>query len=551
MSLRIYSGDERMALELSMDSPHADIHAKENRASSDQAIKIRGENFEITGVGWSWLGNEKEVRVLSETKVVFQQGMGDSLGDPDTSSADTTLIYSGSLLLRTTDDGYFFEFDRDVLVFSGDMELSCQRLIASADAPEGKKAEASQVGDTKAEAVREVIAIRKVVINQGAREIHAEKAEFDPRAETALLTGLPRIEIPGAYISGETIFSQKGKIVVDGGADAGRAQMILTDTGGLGIQGASELSEQTIILANHITMVEVEDSGQHEIEFEGNVDVMSGALTLQADVLDVYTQAAETTEDSGELAVGEVSLVEAAGSVRLAQDGQTVNAKKVVFHPLKETAVLTGEPMVSNGRVDVHGDRIELKPGRAIVYSAEADRVFVELPELPDLGYDPAVPGLSEEGEPVRQLSADVVRSKTQIWSQRVEMFEDPEKTRFHFIDEVEVHGTNLDLSCRRLNVVSSGESANAAEDALGVDFIEALDEVVIVQKGRTATCDKATVLPLEGKLVLEGDAVVDDAKGKVSGHRITLNQGERRAVVEGGGDEGDGRARITIPGFE
>lgn len=107
MSLRIYSGDERMALELSMDSPHADIHAKENRASSDQAIKIRGENFEITGVGWSWLGNEKEVRVLSETKVVFQQGMGDSLGDPDTSSADTTLIYSGSLLLRTTDDGYF------------------------------------------------------------------------------------------------------------------------------------------------------------------------------------------------------------------------------------------------------------------------------------------------------------------------------------------------------------------------------------------------------------------------------------------------------------
>jgi len=32
-----------------------------------------------------------------------------------------------------------------------------------------------------------------------------------------------------------------------------------------------------------------------------------------------------------------------------------------------------------------------------------------------------------------------------------------------------------------------------------------------------------------------------------VSGHRMTLLQGERRAIVEGGGPDGE-RARITLP---
>lgn len=558
MDLRIYSADERMALELSMDSPRADIHAKEKRASSDAAIRLRGANFEITGTGWDWLGDDKLVKVLSGSKVVFQQGMDGSFEAAEQGSAKTTVIYSESLLLRTSEEGYFFEFDGDVLVFSGDMEMTCQRLTAVADAPEGAGADASKVGGTKLEAVREVVALRKVVINQGERQINAEKAEFDPRAKTALLTGLPRIEVPGAYISGQSIFSQSGEILVKGGPDAGRAQMILTQTGGLGIQGASELSEQTIMLADQIRMRETEVEGENTIFFAGNVDVMSGALTLQSEQLRVFTQAkaveVKPEDDLGtDLEVGEVHLIEAEGTVRMAQDGQTVRSDLVVFHPIDETAELTGDPMVSNGKIDVHGDRIELKPGRAIVYGSVDERVFVELPELPDLGYEPKMPGLSGEGaagESQRRISADVEQTSTKVYSRRVEMLEDPEKTRFHFIDEVEVHATNLDMTCRRMNVVSS-ERAVSSEEDLGVDLIEALEDVTILQEGRVATCEKATVLPLEGKLVLEGEAMVDDVKGTVRGHRITLNQGEQRAIVEGGGPTGDGRARVTIPGFD
>ena len=87
-------------------------------------------------------------------------------------------------------------------------------------------------------------------------------------------------------------------------------------------------------------------------------------------------------------------------------------------------------------------------------------------------------------------------------------------------------------------------------QQELRVDRIVARDAVEIQQTDRTARCDVADIQPASGTVVLTGNAVVEDVQGTVSGHRITLNQGQRRAVVEGSGSN-DGRARITIPGFD
>jgi lipopolysaccharide export system protein LptA len=69
----------------------------------------------------------------------------------------------------------------------------------------------------------------------------------------------------------------------------------------------------------------------------------------------------------------------------------------------------------------------------------------------------------------------------------------------------------------------------------------------VIEQTGRSATAKKAIFLPKEGKVVLEGSAVVKGEHGRAAGHRMTLFQGQSRAIVEGGGPESE-RARITLP---
>jgi hypothetical protein len=79
MSMRIYSGDERMALELSMDSPEGTLRLQENRAYSEGEIKIVGANFKISGIAWEWSGETKEIVVKQDTVVKFTQGIAGAL----------------------------------------------------------------------------------------------------------------------------------------------------------------------------------------------------------------------------------------------------------------------------------------------------------------------------------------------------------------------------------------------------------------------------------------------------------------------------------------
>ena len=51
----------------------------------------------------------------------------------------------------------------------------------------------------------------------------------------------------------------------------------------------------------------------------------------------------------------------------------------------------------------------------------------------------------------------------------------------------------------------------------------------------------------LEGKVVLDGNVVVTDDSGKVTGQRMTLLQGQRRVIVEGDRATGK-RATMTLP---
>ncbi len=131
-------------------------------------------------------------------------------------------------------------------------------------------------------------------------------------------------------------------------------------------------------------------------------------------------------------------------------------------------------------------------------------------------------------------------------------MIEEPGRTTFRFTESVAVDGTNLEATAEQLDVLTRESEAPDASTGgsasdLTVERIVATGEVFIVQEGRVATGDSATILPDEGKVVLEGRAEVTDERGKVSGHRLTLLQGERRAMIEGGGPEKK-RATISLP---
>ena len=551
MAMRIYSGDERMALELSMDSPEGTLRLQENRAYSEGEIKIVGANFKISGTAWEWSGETKEIVVKQDTVVKFTQCIASAFVDRDQAEAEGKLseteIHSDRLVLRTTEEKYYFEFTGSVHAISDQMDLKSETLIALADVPEGREGSAAKVAPSELDSISQIIARDNVTIIQSGKTIKADEAEFFPREQLANLSGAASVAKKGAYLSGETIRSQSGEIEITGTEAAGRAQMILTETGGLGIQGASALTSDTIVLANTITMRE--QPTENHFLFQGSVEVMSGAVQMQSARMTIISnkvdQSKTTEAEDTDLKVGEVKNIVAEGGVSIEQNGQVATGEQVTFYPAAERAVLTGDPKLTNGEAIVTGKIMELKPKLAIISGEAEDPVLVRLPEMPDLGYVAFTPTSAAAPESAIQTKSEA----TLIRSQLLRMIEEPKQTLFRFTEDVEVTATNLDTTCQRLDVIAV-EQADAAPDArlaLELQRIEAHENVVIKQTGRTATAEKAILLPKEGKVVLEASAVVKDEQGRVAGHRMTLFQGQRRAIVEGGGPEGE-RARITLP---
>jgi lipopolysaccharide export system protein LptA len=564
MALRVYSGDERMALEMTMDSPEATLLTAENRAVSDGPITIVGANFKVSGVGWTWNGLTKEIEVKFDVVVEFTQGMAGMLTGavaPEGTAVERTEIHSRSLLLHTTAEAYRFTFTDSVHAASGEMDLKSEVLVAVADAPKGKEGDGSTVGGGTIDSIRQLIATDQVEIQQGGHVLKAGHAEFRLREQAAEFTGNPEIlAASGAYLSGATIRSQEGLVFVTGNADDGRAQLIVSQAQGLGILGAQIESAETIVLADSITMRELETGNQ--FLFDGSVEVMSGLmimysnqLTLFADqpVKGVTTAAPGLVADDAEvLKVGQVRRVLAQGAVRIEQANKVATSDKAIFYPQEKRAELFGSPRVTDGEVIITGDRMELKPGIAVVYSDTDKRVKVVLPEIADLGYEDRQaltlqPNQSQQA-PQTPQTQQAPGSETVVESKTLRMIEETDKTLFRFTESVSVSGTNVHALCERLDVTAVAvQVAETKESQLEVQTIEAFDNVVFKQTGRVATGDKATIRPIEGKVVLEGNAVVTDEMGKVSGHRMILLQGQRRAIVEGDRSTGK-RATMTLP---
>lgn len=550
MALRLYSGDARMALEMELESPKATLRLQESRAFSAAPIRITGSSFEIEGRGWSWTGADKEIIVEHDAVVAFAQALADGLREAEEPDRRTR-IESERLQLTTTESEYRFRFSDSVVAHSGGMRLQSGHLLALADMAADTGRAAPKIAEGQLDAIHYVLAEEAVVIKEGDRTIRAEEAEFYPRDERIQLMGKAEVELPGALMSGARILSRSGRVLIEGSDSAGRAQMILARAGGLGIAGAGERGTETIVLADSIVMREGPDD--NEFDFRGRVEVMSGALQLRSERMAIVASKAGSAMggDDAPVTVGPVRSITATGAVRIERDGQVATGERVRFYPENNRAELEGEPVVTDGEARVSGVRMRLGPGRILVRGSADTPVTVELPQLPDLGYaafESAAPDADDGG--TREGDFTPERVRTEIRSRLLEMVDEGAETRFRFTDAVEVNATNLTAGCGVMEVFAARKNGGDGR-RMGTDVairrIEAEDAVHIRQRGREATAEQAVIRPAAGTVVLEGNAVVKDEGGTVSGQRMTLNRGQRRAVVEGGEAPGE-RARITLP---
>jgi len=140
----------------------------------------------------------------------------------------------------------------------------------------------------------------------------------------------------------------------------------------------------------------------------------------------------------------------------------------------------------------------------------------------------------------------------TVIDSEQLDMRSTDTHTTFVFTKRVIVTGTNLRLTCDRLEVVTTRQGDPTATIGKLGRFKSLVAEggVRIIQSDREAACGRAEVLPDDDKIILTDHPVVKDlANGATaSGPRMVLYRGERRAVIEGAEDA---PSRIVLPAIK
>lgn len=138
-------------------------------------------------------------------------------------------------------------------------------------------------------------------------------------------------------------------------------------------------------------------------------------------------------------------------------------------------------------------------------------------------------------GKDLIAAASSTVPQSTEIASVSMETWSTDTETKGVFAGNVVVIGTNLRITCDRLEITATGlEDKNAAMPTLEkFKFLVATGKVRIVQGDREATCGRAEVYPRENKVVLtESPMAIDHgSEFKWIGDKLVMLRGERRVM--------------------
>lgn len=76
MLLRVYTGDQAVAVTAEIASPQAVMLPDESRAFGSGEISVTGPSYQINGSDWSWQGEERLIEVRQQARVTFRQDLG-------------------------------------------------------------------------------------------------------------------------------------------------------------------------------------------------------------------------------------------------------------------------------------------------------------------------------------------------------------------------------------------------------------------------------------------------------------------------------------------
>jgi len=132
---------------------------------------------------------------------------------------------------------------------------------------------------------------------------------------------------------------------------------------------------------------------------------------------------------------------------------------------------------------------------------------------------------------------AQVPTQRTELRADDLVMTSTDDETRAICTGNVVLTGTNMKISCDRLEIVAArtGDSTATIGTIEGFKYLLAEGNVRLVQGDREATCGRAEVLPDQDRVVLyENPVVIDHSSDFIAaGSEITLHRGQRKLEVK------------------
>jgi len=136
-----------------------------------------------------------------------------------------------------------------------------------------------------------------------------------------------------------------------------------------------------------------------------------------------------------------------------------------------------------------------------------------------------------------RAAEGNLTPVPTQITCEHAEAVSTDKEMTTVFTGDVQVTGTNMRISCDRLEIISyrSGEKGQVLAKENRFKSMIATGHVRINQGDREATCGRAEVLPGDNKIILTDNPMVEDKDTgwTYTGRNLTLLRGERRVHGE------------------
>lgn len=79
LSITVFSGDAAARVDSILLSPSATFFTKENRASGEKSVRFIRDDFEVTGVGWTYDHQTRKVSLQQSVRVTFRTQLNDIL----------------------------------------------------------------------------------------------------------------------------------------------------------------------------------------------------------------------------------------------------------------------------------------------------------------------------------------------------------------------------------------------------------------------------------------------------------------------------------------